>query len=113
MFLALILLSQTGNVTNRLFPGLAIEYLQAGYLFIITEILLTCLGITGVVLMWQMKKTGFYLYAISKTLIYFLPVLFIGSNHLTYPVLLITSILITAYGIELTGNSSSKKNMAV
>jgi hypothetical protein len=87
-----------GNVPSVLFPGLVIEYLHAGYLFIFAEILLTALGITGVILMWQLKKTGFYLYSASKVINYFLPVLFIGNNHLTFPGLCVTAFLITLYG---------------
>jgi hypothetical protein len=107
MLLALILFDQAGNVSNRLFPGIAIEYLQAGYLFLLAEILLTAIGIFAVVLMWQMKKTGFYLYAVTKTIIYFLPVVAIGGHHLTFPALLLTSFLITAYGIMFIDESGN------
>jgi len=98
MLLAIIPFDQSGNVSTRLFPGIAIEYLHAGYLFLVVEILLTATGIFAVVMMWQMKKNGFYLYAVTKTVIYFLPVIFIGNNHLTFPGLIITSVLITMYG---------------
>lgn len=110
MFLALMIFSLTGNVPGRLFPGLVLEYLQAGYLFLIAEILLTGIGVTGVILMWRMKKTGFYLYATMKTIIYFLPVLSIGTNHLTFPALLSTSILIIMYGVIFTGKPETKLN---
>ncbi|MDO9255233.1 MAG: hypothetical protein Q7U54_06955 [Bacteroidales bacterium] len=103
MFLFLITCSVRGNVPAGIFPGLVIEYLKAGYLFISAEIFLTVFGISGVFLMWQMKKSGFYLYALMKVLIYFLPVVFIGNNHLTYPGLAISSILILVYGIIITG----------
>ncbi len=103
MFLALIIFSIRENLPSGLFPGIVIEYLKAGYLFISAEILLTGFGITSVILMWQLKKPGFYLYAITKVLIYFLPVVFIGINHLTYPGLVITSIFILLYGIIITG----------
>jgi len=102
MFSAMMLFDKAGNVSTRLFPGIAIEYLHTGYLFIIAEILLTALGLFAVVMMWRMHKTGFYLYAATKTVIYFLPVIFIGNNHLTFPGLIITSILIIFYGIILT-----------
>jgi hypothetical protein len=103
MFLVLITCSVRGNIPAGLFPGLVIEYLKAGYLFISAEILLTGLGIIGVILMWQMQKSGLFLYAITKVMIYFLPVVFIGNNHLTYLGLTITSIFILVYGIIITG----------
>jgi hypothetical protein len=107
MFLALIQFSLAGNVPAHLFPGIVLQYLQAGYLFIGIQILLTGLGITGVILMWQMKKSGFYLYSSVKTLNYFLPVLFIGNNHLHFPGLLITSILIILYGILFSSKANN------
>jgi hypothetical protein len=103
MFLVLITFSISSDIPAGLFPGLVIEYLNAGYLFISAEILFTGFGITGVFLMWQRKKSGFYFYSIMKVLIYFLPVVFIGNNHLTYPGLVISSILILLYGIIITG----------
>ena len=108
MFLVMIAYSVKRNVPSGIFPGLAIEYLHAGYLFIAVEIFLTLLGITAVILMWQLKRTGFYLYAVIKTLIYFLPVVFIGSNHLTFPGLILTSILIIIYGVIFAGSSIEK-----
>ena len=105
MLLTLILSDQAGNVSTRLFPGISIEYLHAGYLFMIAEIVLTALEMFAVVMMWQMKKTGFYIYAATKTIIYFLPVLVIGLHHLTFPALILTSALITAYGIIFTDKS--------
>jgi len=87
------------NEAPRLFPGIAIEYLKAGYLFLSSMIVLTGMGLKGVEMMWKMKKKGFYLYVATKILIYFLPVLLIGNSHLTYPGLIITSIMITLYGI--------------
>jgi hypothetical protein len=98
MFIVLIILSVKGNVPPGLFPGLVNGYLQAGYLFVLAEIFLTGLGLAGVILMWRMKKAGFYLYAITKAVIFFLPVIFIGNQHLTYPGLITTSLLITLYG---------------
>lgn len=99
MLFVLIGYSYKGDLPSGLFPGLVTEYLHAGYLFISAEIVLAGLGIAGIILMWQLNKTGLYLYAISKALIYFLPVLFIGNNHLTFPGLIITSIFIIMYGI--------------
>ena len=106
MLLALIFFDQAGNASSRLFPGIAIEYLHSGYLFIIAEILLTAVGLFAVVMMWRMQKTGFYLYAITKAAIYFLPVLAISWHYLTFPALLITSVLITAYGINFRDKPS-------
>lgn len=104
MLVALIIFSLKGNIPAGLFPGLAAEYPQAGTWFVAALILLAMLSITGVSMMWHLKKNGFYLYAVSKTLIYFLPVIVIGYNHLTYPGLILTSIVIVLYGIIFSEN---------
>lgn len=103
MLLALIIFSQKGQVPSGMFPGLAVGYSKAGYMFMAALILLAMLGLTGVFMMWQLRKTGFYLYTIVKTMIYFLPVTIIGLKHLTFPGLVLTSALIIVYGIIFTG----------
>jgi len=102
MFLVMIIYSINGSVPSELFPGIAMEYLHTGYWFLLLEIILTGLGITAVYLMWQLKRKGFYMYAFIKTLIYFLPVVIIGKHHLTFPGLVITSVLIVMYGVVFT-----------
>ena len=103
MLVALFVFSRNGNIPAGLFPGLAAEYPQAGAWFMAALIILALLGLTGVGMMWHLKKTGFYLYAVSKTLIYFLPVVVIGYSHLTYPGLILTSVLIVLFGILFSG----------
>jgi len=105
MLLALIIFSLKGRVPAGLFPGLAAEYTQAGYLFMVALILLTVLGLSGIRMMWQLKKSGFYLYTTTKILVYFLPVVFIGYNHLTFIGLATTSIFIILFGTFFTGKS--------
>jgi hypothetical protein len=107
MLLTMIMFSLNGEIPPGLFPGLAMEYLQAGYIFMTSLIMLTILDLTGVFLMWKRNKAGFYLYSSTKTIIYFLPVAFIGNNHLTFPGLIVTSILIILYG-TLFFDSSKK-----
>jgi hypothetical protein len=105
MLLALIIFAIKGRVPAGLFPGLAVEYTQAGYLFISALVLLAFLGLAGVFMMWQLKKSGFYLYTTAKILVYFLPVVFIGYNHLTFIGLATTSIFIILFGTFFTGKS--------
>lgn len=102
MLLALILYSLSGEIPAGLFPGLSVEYVKAGHIFILIQIILALLALTGVFMMWKLKKTGFYLYSAMKAIIYFLPVLFIGTSHLTFPGLILTSLLIIMYGIIFT-----------
>ena len=100
MLLAIIVFSVKGRVPAGLFPVLAVGYSQAGYLFMIALLLLALLGLTGVLLMWQMNKNGFYLYTAAKACIYYLPVMFVGNNHLTFIGLLLTSAPIIMYGVQ-------------
>jgi hypothetical protein len=102
MYVTLIVMSVRNNATSVVFPGLVLEYLQAGYIFIVAEIILTALAITGVVMMWLLRKNGFFLYASAKAFLYFLPVLYIGNRHLTYFGLIFTASLIAVYGVIIT-----------
>jgi hypothetical protein len=107
MFIVLMAYSLNGTVPSAVFPGLIVEYLQVGYFFVIAEIVLTIIGLTAVYLMWQMKKTGFYLYALIKTMVYFMPVMVIGSNHMHFPGLALTAVMIFLYGIQFSNSSEN------
>lgn len=98
MLISLMAFSVRGQIPSGLFPVLAVEYLKAGYLFISALVLLAFFSLFGVLLMWQSKKAGFYTYSISKINIYFLPVLFIGYQQLTFPGLILTSFMIVLFG---------------
>jgi len=109
MFVVLIVLSAKREVHQGLFPGLVMDYLQTGYLFITAQILLSVVCLYSIVLMWQQRKTGFYIYTANKVIVYFLPVLFIGYTHLTLPGLFITAIFLVAYGTFFTGQSEKRQ----
>jgi len=100
MLLAIIMYSVHGNIPAGLFPVLATGYLKAGYYFMAALLFLALLGLAGVFLMWQMNKNGFYLYTAAKACIYYLPVMFVGNNHLTFIGLLLTSAPIIMYGVQ-------------
>ena len=46
----------------------------------LTIVLLAVIALLGVILMWQLKKTGFYIYTAARSLIAFVPFIFIGYN---------------------------------
>ena len=46
----------------------------------LTVVLLSVIALLGVIMMWQLKKSGFYMYAASRSLIAFVPFIFIGYN---------------------------------
>jgi len=46
----------------------------------LTVVLLAVIALLGVIMMWQLKKPGFYVYAASRSLIAFVPFIFIGYN---------------------------------
>ncbi len=43
-------------------------------------VLLAIIALVGVILMWQLKKTGFYLYTVARICILLIPVIFLGYN---------------------------------
>lgn len=110
MMLVLILYSLSGNVPSSLFPGIVMEYYQEGYYFFVALIVLAGIGLVGVYMMWKMKIAGFYTYAVIKVVQYFLPVVFLGYNHLTFIGLAITSILIILYGVSITNPANMIKS---
>jgi len=52
-------------------------------LIVLSTILLALLSVTGVWLMWNMKKTGFLFYITAQVLWTILPLIFLGGNIIT------------------------------
>ena len=46
----------------------------------LTVVLLSVIALLGVIMMWQLRRSGFYMYAASRSLIAFVPFIFIGYN---------------------------------
>ena len=53
MLMAIIVYSITGIIPSGLFPRIPLEYMNAGYWFMIAEIVLNAFGMAGVWMMWQ------------------------------------------------------------
>ncbi len=71
----------------------------------LTIVLLSVIALLGVIMMWQLRKSGFYVYAAARSLIAFVPFIFIGYNMVSL-IWFISSILfgilfIILYGLNL------------
>jgi hypothetical protein len=61
----------------------------------------TVLSCIGVLLMWQLKKTGFYIYFASQFLLFNYPILVSGPEYFDLSELFFTTIFILFYGANL------------
>ncbi len=63
------------------------------------------IALAGVILMWNLKKTGFYLYSAAKAMLVFLPIILIGYNFISAMIsiamLIGAALFITLYGLNL------------
>ncbi|MCW3083788.1 MAG: hypothetical protein JWP12_1154 [Bacteroidetes bacterium] len=55
-----------------------ITVFQAGWKYYLPVILLNILELTGVIMMWKLKKNGFHFYTIANILLFFLPIVMLG-----------------------------------
>ena len=51
---------------------------QAGWAYFLPTLLFSAVSFSGAVLMWNMKKTGFHVYALSNLGLLFVPILALG-----------------------------------
>ena len=69
------------------------------------NLLLSVIALFGVIMMWQLKKTGFYLYTGSKIFILLIPLIFLGFNFITFIAITSTGIFalvfITLFAVNL------------
>ncbi|MBA7695685.1 hypothetical protein ES703_104318 [subsurface metagenome] len=63
------------------------------------------IALTGVILMWKLKKTGFYLYTVAKVILIFVPMILIGVNIISTIAAIsgffVAAIFITLYALNL------------
>lgn len=64
-------------------------------------ILLNSLSLLGIYLMWTLRKVGFYLFFVSRVLLYYLPVIFISTAHPALTELFVSALVIVLFGINL------------
>ena len=74
--------------------------LFAGLTFAISGV-----ALAGVILMWNQRKSGFYMYSVAKILGIFLPVMIIGVNFISMmmgaSLFIVAAIFITLYALNL------------
>lgn len=59
------------------------------------------LALTGIILMWKLKKYGFYLYFAAQFLLFNYPLLVFGTEHFDLNELFFSSVFILLFGINL------------
>jgi hypothetical protein len=68
-------------------------------------LLLSIVALTGVILMWNLKKAGYFLYSGAKVILIFVPVILTGSNFISIMagafIFMGAAIFITLYGLNL------------
>lgn len=55
-----------------------IRLIKAGWAYYLVNFSLSFFSLTGAILMWKLKKTGFHFYALSNSALLFVPTLFFG-----------------------------------
>ena len=85
--------------------GMMERLVQNFTLIVLSTILLALLSVTGVWLMWNLKKTGFLFYVTAQILWTILPLIFLGGNIITILSIVVNGIFtigfIILYGIHL------------
>ena len=69
--------------------------------FYLCSALLYATSLIGVVLMWNIRKSGFHLYTLAQLLVLLIGVLFLGKDRLSLGDVMLTVLFITYYYIAL------------
>ena len=72
--------------------------------FYAAQVVLYAVELTGVVLMWRLRRSGFHCYALSCLLLLLLPLLFLGRGNLATGDLMFTLLFLALYYFLLRGN---------
>lgn len=69
--------------------------------FYLCSALLYAVSLIGVVLMWNIRKSGFHLYTLAQLLVLLIGVLFIGKDHLVLGDVMLTILFVTYYFLAM------------
>ena len=93
--------SETYNTPfNKLIPDFLsfIErVIESAFTTAVLNLLLSIIALFGVILMWNLKKTGFFLYSTAKVLILTLPFIFLGINFITIFSIVVSGIFVLTF----------------
>ena len=77
------------------------ELLETPRSFFFSSALLYGLSLTGAILMWNLKKSGFHLYTLAQLLILLITLLFLGREHVALGNIMFTLLFIIYYYIAM------------
>lgn len=103
-----LLLPQMRQMVDQV-PGLVPEYartymdmfLSMPRLYFAAAALLYALELTGGILMWQLKASGFHCYTLSRLLLLLVPLLFLGKDFVQLGDVMFAALFILAYWLIL------------
>jgi len=80
-------------------PGMPEVSTGSGTMFFLVSFILALGSLTGAILMWNLKKTGFYLYVAANVVAIFTPLMF-STGNIGWFGLVITVLFIVLYGLN-------------
>ena len=99
---ALKAMYQSGSIT---FPPettvLVEQFFETPRSFFLCSALLYAASLTGVILMWNLRKSGFHLYTLAQLLVMLVTLLFLGRERLPLGDIMFTLLFIVYYYIAL------------
>lgn len=75
------------------------QFFETPRSFFLCSALLYALSLTGVILMWNLRKIGFHLYTLAQLLVMLVTLLFLGRERLPLGDIMFTLLFITYYYI--------------
>jgi len=82
-------------------PEIVEMLLKVNRWFFIFQAIFLSLSLFGAIQMWNLRKFGFHLYAISQIMLLIVPMLFIRGSGETLPQAMVSGIFIFAYASNL------------
>lgn len=77
------------------------QFFETPRSFFLCSALLFALSLTGVILMWNLRKSGFHFYTLAQLLILLVTLLFLGRERVPLGDIMFTLLFITYYYIAL------------
>lgn len=69
--------------------------------FYVSMALFNALSVTGCILMWNLRRSGYHCYAIAQLMMLVLPLLFLGKGYLGIGDIMFTALFLFVYYLQL------------
>lgn len=102
-------ISEMLNIDQSVFTASFESMIRVPQLFYLLTAWLYAMSLTGVIMMWKLRKNGFHFYTIAQLLVIIVTILFLGKTYVRLGDIMLTLLFVGYYYISFMGLEKLKE----